>query len=227
MKTTMKTFLKIFVKSLLYALIRTIFKTLVVVIALTCLAGCNKHKPMHLMLGIDASGGARPRLGDYILVTKVMAEQLTAGEDKLTLYRVDNNAKEFSDQPYDGNAENLFQTLKHEIKDKPLQNGTYPAKFWTNTADRASQSKVPVLVVLLSDGDNDDMRPEVVREMKAAAQRLADCPQVRGVTLCGASPTNWQSLRETFKPLGARLTLLSPTEMAADKVTPLLEKTQE
>jgi hypothetical protein len=206
---------------------KNLIKTLSIAFVITCLSGCNKHKPMHLLMGIDASGSARRRLGDYFLVTKALAEQLSAGEDKLTLYRVDNNAKEFSDQPYDGNTENLLLTLKHEITDKALQNGTYPAKFWTNTADRATQSKVPVLVVLLSDGDNDDMRPEVVREMKAAAQQLANCPQVRGVVLCGASPTNWQSLRETFKPLGARLTLLSPTEMAADKVTPLLEKTQE
>lgn len=182
---------------------------------------------VNLVIGIDASESVRPQMGDYLVLVKSLLEELRSEQDSLTLYRVDDTVNEFSDGLYDGDMERTLTGVVAEVKDHPAKRGTYPAKFWRHVADNAEQSRVPVVILLMSDGDNDDMTAQAIHEMKVAAKRLAQCKRVSAVALCGASSANWESLKTIFQPLGERFHLWTPSDMNTEKPITLLRKAQQ
>jgi hypothetical protein len=198
--------------------------------ALSCctFSGCSHpHPAVHVYIGLDASGSARRDRGRYAVLTKGLTEQLQAGQDRLTLYRVDRETHEFSDGVYDGNVEVTLKTLAVEVKAPARQSGTLPAKFWQQAAEHVRQDHGPVVICLMSDGDNDDMRAASWQQMHVDALRLAQCRQVRAVVVCGARAENWERLRAALAPLGSRLHLLSPTQLDAETLPPYLERARQ
>lgn len=191
------------------------------------LCGCGSHRPaMHVYIGLDASLSARTSLGSYALLTKSLAEQLTPGHDRFTLYRVDHDTQEFCDGLYDGDVEATLKTTVAEIQTPSQQRGTLPAKFWQTVAARAASERAPSVVFLMTDGDNDDRRPESWQSLTEAGRRLSACPTVRSVVVCGARRENWEHLKQALAPLGNRLYLLTPTQLQAEKVLPHLDQAQ-
>lgn len=180
-----------------------------------------------LLIGIDTSGSARSHLGAYVLVTETLAEHLTVGQDRLTLFRLDRAIQEFSDGTYSGDSEAQIATLVAEVKRLSTQARTYPLHFWETATERAERSPQPLVIVLLSDGDNDDARPETSRALAALGTRLARCRQVQAVGICGVTPGNWAALRTAFAPLGHRLHLWSPTQLSDESIPTLLAEARQ
>jgi hypothetical protein len=200
-----------------------------VLAAVVCLVltGCRCSKPIHIYTGLDSSGSARKDIGSYVLLTKSAAEQLQAGQDHATMYRVDTATHEFSDGVYDGNVEQTLRTVVAEVKSAPTKGGTFPALFWQQVKSRVEADTEPTVIFLMSDGDNDDMRAQATQQMREAAKSLSQCKHVRAVVFCGANKENWECLRQTFAPLGNRLHILSSTQLNAESISPFLEETRK
>ena len=189
--------------------------------------GCGHIKPIHVYAGIDLSGSARKDIGSYVLLTKSASEQLQSGQDHTTLNRDDIATHEFSDGLYDGNVEQTVKTVVAEVKSAPSKGGTFPALFWQQVTSRVENDSAPTVILLMSDGDNDDMRAEATQQMRDASERLSRCKQVRAVVFCGANKENWDQLREIFAPLGNRLHMLTSTQLDAESVTPFLDEARK
>lgn len=188
--------------------------------------GCHsglRTKPIHLYLGIDASGGARQSLGDYVILTKSALDGLTPGVDRVTIYRLDSRTHEFFDGTYDGDGEKLLTLLTSALGKPSPQRGTFPQAFWEAVEKRVGGAKETSLIALLSDGDNDDNRPSVWKGMTQSAARLSRLPHLRSITFCGASKENWKRIREMFAPLGERLALQAPEGVTAESLQGALE----
>jgi hypothetical protein len=199
------------------------------------LAGCHNRGPAatptararHVFFGIDASRGARRHLGGYAVTAANVAEVLHPGEDALTLFRMDRETREFSDgDGACGSAEATMATIQREVKAVSPADGTLPEKFWRTVAARAADataSHEDVVIVLASDGDNDDQRAASKQAIRAAAVSLARNLHVRAVILCGVEASNRAYLRDCFDRFGARrLFLLGPSESDPGRVTALV-----
>lgn len=190
------------------------------VVAAACGTGCGHTPPApaaarHLYVGLDVSGSAQGQKADFLAATVGVAEGLSPDDDKVTLLRLDRDTREFYDDPVRDTS--LFATVLAEETTRPNpQSRTLPAPFWQAVAERAEADGGAVWVCLLSDGDNDDLRPASWDDMARAAARLARNPHVRAVVIAGARPENWAQLRQCFGPLGARLHLLPPGQVKTD-----------
>ena len=180
----------------------------------------------HLYVGLDSSGSWRPYLGVSATLCARQALRLDPDHDHLTLYRMDSSTQEFSDGPAPESGDRLQRTIVSEVQGLSATDGTFPAHFWTTVADRADADTGPVVIETFSDGDNDDQTAQSETAIKKAAQRLAKNPQVVSVSVFGAEPRNWATLRREFTPLGDRFHLCSPSEMTADRVASALGEGQ-
>jgi hypothetical protein len=189
-----------------------------------CLGGCGndgreRHAPLRVFTGIDASESARKGLGAYVLLTTQMANRLTPNRDHLTLYRVDHDVQEFSDKPVAGGTDALTTAIVREVQQVTPTRNTLPAKFWGNVAARAeaqvhTERDTHIVVVLFTDGDNDDQTAGSKAALKEAARRLGALPQVSAVIIAGVERRSRAYLRDCFDaPLGARLHLIGAGEM--------------
>lgn len=198
-------------------------------VSLSTTTGCSlrPNAMLHVYAGLDASGSARKHLGNYVIVTKGVTEQLLPERDWLTLFRVDNETREFMDEPCSGDTEQNFKTLVEEVRTQSKQSRTLPAKFWETVLERVSTDTRPSLILLFSDGDNDDLRPASWKAIRQYATQLAACRHVKAVVFCGATKENWAKIRAAFAPLGPRLHLKSPNQLTEEAVTSLVEKARE
>lgn len=190
-------------------------------VLLPLMAGCQgvSPRPLHLHMGLDASGSARDQLGVYALTAATLSARLRPGRDGLSLYRVDNDCREFSSGETIGGAEATMKVIIAETKKAADRPRTLPALFWERAAQRAAEGKDGDAAFLLaSDGDNDDMRPDSERRIRRSAQTLAKNPRVRLVLLCGVRPANAARLRATFAPLGERFRLILRSEVDPKKI---------
>lgn len=162
-------------------------------------------------------------LGRAIVNVAKLAARLDESRDQLVVFRVDRQAKEFYDETAPRSREKFQWMLIRQTK-TPAQPGTFPAKFWTQTAQRAEDSKLPVAVFYAGDADNDDLTTQAMAAMKAAARRLAANSRVRDVTITGANPKNWEKLRTIFEPLRDRFHLQAPDQM---NPAPTLERLEQ
>ena len=151
-----------------------------------------------------------------------VSEALHEGRDQLRLFRVERQTEEIYAGPA-VDASQLLPQVVSGVKPRPEVSQTFPAAFWQQTASLAKKAPGPVVVLLLTDGDNDDQTPEAKRAIKAAASALAACPNTRSVVVAGVSRQNRAWLREALEPaLGGRLQLLAPEQMSVDTVRPAL-----
>lgn len=184
-------------------------------LAILGLAGCSGPRAGagdHVYAGFDTSGSMRPRLAASAATGARLARRLDPGRDRLTLYRVDRDTEELRDGPAPDSGAALQQQVVTELARPAAQSGTFPARFWAEVARRVRADRRPAVVVLFSDGDNDDGRPDATRAIHAAAADLAADADVRLVAVCGVSPRNRAALRDEFAPLGERFELLNLSE---------------
>lgn len=179
------------------------FALLATLLPLLAPVQAQRQQPVHLIVGVDASMGARKHLGEYLRVVLRCNAQLRPGVDRLTVYRLDFEATEVLDQVATGSAAALTQNLFREFKAVPVLEGTLPALFWKKTSDLLSTSKGSakrVRILLLSDG-NDEAHATT---KKASAQAITRISKTRGVTVCvaGVERQNRERLRQQLKPLG-------------------------
>jgi hypothetical protein len=182
---------------------------------------------VQVIAAIDASASARRKLPDggtllgrSIVTLAKAGTRLDQSRDRLAIFRVDREVKEFYDELAPASREK-FQWLLVRQTEKPAPDGTFPAKFWTEAARRAAAVTGPVAIIYAGDGDNDDLTAQAEQDMKAAARQLAANPRVCDVSIVGASPKNWERLREIFGVLGDRLHIHAPDQM---NPTSLLER---
>jgi|GEM_PF-2355448 len=183
---------------------------------------------VRLIAGIDTSDSVRDQdtaggtlLGRCIACLARLSARLDQHRDRVTIIRIDREAREFYDQNAPRSREKFQWLLISETRPAAKVGGTFPAKFWAKAAERAQGVTVPVAVCLFSDSDNDDLSATARSEMQHAAKLLADNPHVVAVCCYGAHSKNWENLRTVFAPLGDRLQLRGPEEMDP---TPLLSQ---
>jgi hypothetical protein len=188
------------------------------------LMGCSRTpgplSRVHAYVGIDTSSGTRPRLAAFAaLAARLAGGRLEPDRDQLTLLTVCDTTREFSDGPAPESQTVIQQTIVRAVQTPPAHRGTRPALFWSEVARRVdAETASRVVVVLLSDGDNDDMTPDSRAAIRAAAKRLAASDHVAAVAVIGVNPENRACLRDCFAPLGDRFWLQGPTEMDIDAV---------
>ena len=203
-------------------------QNLIALFLLSCcllVAGCGPKETirLHCFIGLDASGSARAHLGGYTLLSGQIATRLTANTDTLTLFRLDDQVTEFSNKPATGGMETTLTAISQNVQQVSPGRGTFPAKFWEETATRAEQSRDNTVVILFTDGDNDDQRASSGKAIRAAIARLAQNPRVKEVIVCGVERRNYASLHAYLAPLGEeRSHLLNPTEMEIDTLADYL-----
>lgn len=208
---------------------------------LLLVAGCPRPAPspspsgtsatkiagVHLVVGLDASVSARSHLGGYAVLAAQLAGRLTPGQDRLTLFRVDDQTAEFLDKPATGSADATLATIVQELQTVSPRRGTLPEKFWREAADRAQGASSPVVLVLFSDADNDDQRAGSAEAIRQAGHQLAKNSHIRAVVVCGAERRNWAGLRRCFAPLGERFHLIGPSEMEIERLARYLDATRQ
>jgi hypothetical protein len=187
-------------------------------------------RAVDVLAAIDVSDSTRLPLpgGGHLMGRSIellarVGTRLDYSRDHLTIFRVERETREFYDDLAPRSREKFQWFLIRHTKPAPAHSGTFPARFWTQAAARAARASEPVAVVYLGDADNDDLTPASRDEMSRAAQQLASNAQVREVSIYGANPKNWETLRQVFAPLDAKgiLHLHASDEMA---VKPLMEE---
>jgi hypothetical protein len=178
----------------------------------------------NVIVGLDASGSARPSLGAYAALTVGVTESLTPDTDTLSLYRVDREAHLFSTGKVNGESEALLRTITAEVKPLSVNTRTFPATFWQEAAGQVMRSKTDTYIYFFTDGDNDDFRPTSHKAMQTAAKQMAGVKNLKAVVICGVQRGNWEAIRKDLAPLRNRLYPIFANEMEASKVVAFLEK---
>ena len=194
--------------------------------ALMLIAGCGgKVTPVHCYIALDASVSARPHLGGYTLLSGQLSGRLNGGVDKLTLFRLDDHVTEFADQVASGSLDTTVREIAQNVKQVSVGRGTFPAKYWEEVANRAEQSSNNTMVILFTDGDNEDQRTASAKSIHASAERLAKNPRVKQVILCSVEQRNYAWLHACFDCLGEkRFHVLNPVEMDISTLADYLEQ---
>lgn len=182
-----------------------------------------KGRPVHVIGGIDVSDSVRRKgvhgghlLGRSIELTSRLGSRLKAQHDRLTLFRVERETREFYSDFAPRSRDKFQWMLVNHTKPAATSGGTFPARFWAEAARRASQSSMSVVVVYTGDADNDDQTAASRQAIVQAARELAANAKVREVAVYGAHPKNWETLRLLLAPLDAKgiLHLHSADEMS-------------
>lgn len=205
---------------------------LIALMLLVCcllVAGCGSRTQeparLHCFVGLDASQSARAHLGGYTLLSGQIASRLNSEKDTLTLFRLDDQATAFSDKPATGSMEATLTAIAENVQQVSPRHGTFPAKFWAEIVNRAAQSEDNVVVILFTDGDNDDQRAASEKAIRATAKQLAGNPRVKEVIVCGVERRNFALLQSEFAPLGEhRFHLLNPLEMDINTLADYLQQ---
>lgn len=142
----------------------------------------------YLIAGVDASTSARNSLPAYGSVLRKLAARMTAPGDQMSVLRIDNECREVSGPRPPRGSLNFLKELARTARPLPSQNGTYHAVFMDRAASLAEGSSLPVVILLLTDGVNDDFSPEAISSMRASATRLAGNPGFSRVIWAGVNP---------------------------------------
>ncbi len=192
--------------------------------------GCGSRPhggPVELIVGIDTSGSARDALGSWAYLTTRVSSRLDAGRDRLTLFRVAYETEEFCCERLEGEAR-IRERVLGAVSTGSSRAGTRPALFWRAAlaeAERARSSSRRCVVMLLSDGQNDDMTEASACDIAESGRRLAAMPNVAMVSVRGAKPETFAALRRAFEPLGDRFQPGGPVGAEDVKtVTALIER---
>ena len=177
----------------------------------------------HLYVGLDTSVSFRRYLGQSVTLCSRQGLMLNPDCDKMTVYRMDSNMREFYDNAAPESGSRFQRSLITEAAAESAARGTFPSLFWKAVAARIPADSGSVTIEIFSDGDNDDETAQSRAEITAAAQQLSANPHVVSVSIFGADPRNWAVLRGEFAALGDRFHLCSPPEMTADRMATALD----
>ena len=193
---------------------RTSWKAIVMVTsvaaAIAVCGGCSQpmpRRPIRVLIGWDTSGSNRTRLPEDTRLGIQLIRALDADRDTIKLFRVDRDVQEFFDQKPPESRETLDQLLIQQLRSPAQKRLTRPAKFWKEILPDVRKSQEPVLVVLLTDGENDDQSLPALREFHQAIADLARCLNLQRVCIWGVENETRHTLRQDLAPFGDRLSI--------------------
>jgi hypothetical protein len=187
---------------------------------LAVVAGCSSapRQPLAVVVGIDTSGSAKRFLAAYAAVTAQIAGVLEPGLDELTVFRFDYEAREIYGTEPPMSLESFSGKLVQDLSGESPRRGTKPAEFFRRAADAADRTQLPVRIVFLGDGGNDDLSADGAHELRRAARRLGDNPRVLSVTVSGAVPGMREGIRSHMSPLGDKLRFVELDAVAVERL---------
>lgn len=147
-----------------------------------------ERDPFYLIVGIDASTSARHTLPAYGAALRKLATRMNRPGDQMSILRIDNESREVSGPRPPRGSMTFMKELSKTAKPLPSQPGTYHAIFMGRAASLAKGSRLPVVILLLTDGVNDDFSQEAMRSMKNSAKALAANPQFVRCIWAGVIP---------------------------------------
>lgn len=148
----------------------------------------QQRDPFYLIVGIDASTSARHSLPSYGAALRRLATRMTRPGDQMSILRIDNESREVSGPRPPRGSMTFMKELSQTAKPLPSQPGTYHAVFMGRAASLARGSRLPVVILLLTDGVNDDFSQEAMRSMKSHAKDLSTNPQFVRCIWAGVVP---------------------------------------
>jgi Mg-chelatase subunit ChlD len=161
------------------------------------------RSPFLLIVGIDTSVSARHNLNSYAAVLRRLAVRMNRPGDQMSILRFDNESREVSGPRPPRGSLSFMKELAKTAKPLPDQPGTYHAVFMQRAARLAEGSALPVVLLLLTDGVNDDLSNEAMAAMKTTAKTLAANPSFVRCIWAGVAPGWRERVRaEMQQPLG-------------------------
>lgn len=167
--------------------------------------GCGAPRPASTtIVGIDTSGSAQRFLGAYATTTGALATMARPDKDRLYVYSFDRQARELY------GPEPPFQTEEFAVKlverlETAAGLGTHPAAFFEAAVRRAEESDLPITILCLTDGGNDDLSRRAVESLRTSAKSLSENPKVRTVAFAGVVPGQREAIRNAMTALGDKL----------------------
>jgi hypothetical protein len=185
-------------------------------LALMSLTGCGAtRKPVHLVLATDASGSFAENAMPAVDAMRGTLEDLVVSGDQFTTLRFFTECEELeSERPRDAQA---FSDEMSKLFAKPqAERGTSFAVLAEGLVKHVSRRPQPAIVVVYTDGANDDHSQASADRLAKAAQALAAQPQLVAVVFCGVEAGNREWLRTQFAPLGGKVVFreLAPIRLA-------------
>jgi len=185
----------------------------------------QRHRqPAMLLEAFDTSSGYRPHLGDAALRGARLAARFDPDCDRVVLFRVDSESAAFYDNAAPVSSDSLLETMNRELKPLPRRNGTYTAAFFSDVTRRAAASSQNVVIVYLSDADNDDTSNAADRALCKSGKDLAGNPRVRAVIFADVSSANRSAIERQFGALGDRLHVFGITDSDGASLCDVCEK---
>lgn len=202
----------------------------VVFAVLGCLAGgCGraaKRQAVRVLVGWDTSGSNRSRLPEDTRLGMRLIRRLDPDRDTIKLYRVDHQVDVFYDQRPPASREALQQLLVQELQPRARKRMTRPVSFWRQALADIGKSRQPSVIVLLTDGENDDQSPRARGELRAVAKELARSEHLQRVCIWGVKNASRGPLQRDFAVLGDRLSIHGFTDVLIDEACPTFDLDQ-
>ncbi len=118
----------------------------------------------------------------------------------MSVLRIDNECREVSGPRPPKGSLNFLKELARTARPLPSQAGTFHSIFMERAAGLAEGSNLPVVILLLTDGVNDDFSPEAIALMKSSSARLAKIPDLSSVIWAGVNPGWRERIRAEMQP---------------------------
>jgi hypothetical protein len=124
------------------------------------------------------------------------------------------------DQPVPQSRERLLQILNDRIQPTTTF-GTFSHRAWEKMAQFVATSAGPTVIIIESDGDEDDPNPQAQQSTQKAIAQLATLPQLQLVVLIGTNPDQRERIRHELEPLAGRYLIREQEERPADLREPI------
>jgi hypothetical protein len=179
-------------------------------LALSLVIGCAQKQnrpPLSLVVGIDTSGSARPYLAAYVAGTKqvAMGIQPKSG-DRLTVYRFDRVPSEIYDGPRPTSLEHLASHVIGQVAPEASRSGTLPSELIDRIVKKAKSEPngPPIIVVVFTDGGNDDLSGNAAKRAQDVALEVAESPRIQKVVFAGLATGLRESVRDRYAAMGPK-----------------------
>jgi hypothetical protein len=184
-------------------------------------AASSNRQPFYLISGVDTSASARTQLPEFVKVIKNLGPEMDCPGDMLTVFRIDNESREIFGPRPPLSGRRFMENLVVAAKPGASAPGTYHVAFMERAMLLASTSKLPVVILLLTDGQNDDLSESAIKKMQILASQLGKMSQVKAV-IWGGVRTGWRErIRfEMQKALGDRLRFENLEDLEIGMVRP-------
>lgn len=159
----------------------------------------GSREPFYLIVGIDTSLSARHMLSSYGAVLRKLAVRMNVPGDQLSVLRIDNESREVSGPRPPRGSFTFMRELAATARPAPSLPGTYHAIFMDRAARLTRNSELPVVILLLTDGVNDDLSSAAMNAMRRTATDLASMPQFRRVIWAGVEPGWRERIRDEME----------------------------